>query len=112
MTRTLVIVLVQLVLLAVVHADDATFPPGDPPEWMQKRDFLVTPSQEGISAALKQRHAGRQIDGDYMVFVDGDGRIDHVEVVRSVPGCDDWIVRNMTGSHLDGLHQRMRFVRM
>jgi hypothetical protein len=54
--------------------------------------LAVAPDEPAISAETRARHAGRRPSGDYTLFYNTNGTVDGVDVDRSIPGCDDFIV--------------------
>ena len=54
--------------------------------------LAVAPDEPGLSAETRQRYAGRRPSGDYTLFYNTNGTVDGVDVDRSIPGCDDFVV--------------------
>jgi hypothetical protein len=95
----------------VAKADDASYPERPAPARLEKSGFLIAPAEPGISAEFKEEHAGEHLSGDYRLYIDADGRVRRAEVVRSIPGCDQWVIKQLTNvHHMGAVHEAMRFV--
>ena len=107
--------LVPLLLLAllvgsgasVAGAGEPDYPPIPPPDsdrFSQKSPIPL--AEPGITTDVKQRNAGKRVSGDYMFFVDADSKVVRVEVIHSLPGCDEWFIDRSVGSELRNIHRR------
>jgi hypothetical protein len=62
-----------------------------PPNFLQ----LASGEPPRLPDAFKAKHLGETFRGGYMVYVEANGRVSRVEVVQSVPECDEHIMAGL-----------------
>lgn len=100
MSRVALLVLPLIVLAADARADIDRAKYRELPGLGQRMvsSVRVGPNEPLIDAAVRQRYAGRHPSGDYDVYINREGTVDGVHVVRSLEGCDEFIAKRlMTG---------------
>jgi hypothetical protein len=72
--------------------------------------LAIETAAPALSPAWRERYAGQHPRGGYEVFVEPDGTVGGVAVLKSIPGCDDYVRDKLFGGTYpnDG-HERVRF---
>jgi hypothetical protein len=57
--------------------------------------MTVRADDTAIDAAVRRRYAGQHPSGDYDLYINAEGTVDGVHVVRSLDGCDEFIAKHL-----------------
>ncbi len=82
-----------------------------PAKWQAITATAPVNRDDPVSDETRERFAGQRPYGEYMVYYAADGAIDAVDVVKSIPGCDDFVVawiRDHEKGYRPPAHERMR----